>query len=390
MNLAAPYVEAETPLASIEGHDREPRERRDSPRPTSRHIVASVAMMSIGFVLTAAIVHLSIRNPLRLYAEIRSEKLAILDQWRGRESSAAFGSSHVDDGFDPRAFDAELRGTAAETTTLNLGISGGSQTEQAVVAKKFIDSLPDPGKDSQARFVLLEITAGANFTNDHLFHPRAINIYDLPIVRLAVDYSNPRKLGWRRAIGRSGFSLLAGLLHYTNVGMLSSSIFSAPLNEELLASQTGDDRRGLTPNHLAAPGSPESRADQQLFAAGGVPRPEPGEVLDGHYALLRYLADAARRKHVQLVYFVAPRLDNLITYSVFPESIKGPLGPVLILNEGQPALHPELYRAGLWHDPTHLTEAGAAIFSKLLADDLKSKLQLTAATPAPRSELAIR
>jgi hypothetical protein len=40
---------------------------------------------------------------LHLYAEVRSEKLAMLANWRGRASSAAFGSSHVDNGFD-RAF----------------------------------------------------------------------------------------------------------------------------------------------------------------------------------------------------------------------------------------------------------------------------------------------
>jgi hypothetical protein len=58
---------------------------------------------------------------------------------------------------------------------------------------------------------------------------------------------------------------------------------------------------------------------------------------------------------------------------------------VPILNEGQPALHPELFRSELWHDPTHMTEAGAAIFSRLLADDLKTRLHLTAAAAAPRN-----
>jgi hypothetical protein len=342
-------------------------------------------MLTAGFALTAGILHLCIRNPLRLYAEIRSEKLAVMDQWRGRASSAAFGSSHVDNGFDPRVFDNVLHGTAAETTSLNLGISGGAQTEQEVVAKRFIESLPDPVPGSQARFVLLEITAGANFTNDHLFHPRAINIYDLPTIRLAMDYSNARKLGLKRAVGRSGFALLAGLLHYTNVGMLSSTIFSAPLNAELFASQTDDDRRGLTPNHPSSPQSVEYRIDQGIAATNRPPEARPAEILDGHHAMLQNLAAAARRKHVQLVYFVAPRLDDLISYPVLPASIPGPLGPVFILNEGQPALHPELFRADLWHDPGHLTEAGAALYSRLLAEDLKSKLHLTTVAAAPRS-----
>jgi hypothetical protein len=381
--LATPYLE--TPLATIEGHEPEYRETRPQAPPASRHILASVVMLAAGFVLTAAVLHLCISDPLRLYAEIRSEKLAIVDQWRGRAGSAAFGSSHVDNGFDPRAFDQELRGTAAQTTSLNLGISGGSQTEQEVVAKAFIDSLPAPAPDGNRRFVLLEITAGANFTTDHLFHPRAINIYNLPTIRLALDDAGLKKLGLRRAAGRSGFAFAAGLLHYTNVGMLSSKIFSVPLNSELFASQTGDDRRGLTPNQLPAPGSPELLADEKVLANAGSPHAQAGEILGGSYTMLRDLATAARKKNVQMIYFVAPRLDDLQSYPTYPDFIQGPLGPVPILNEGQPRLHPELFRAELWHDPGHLTEAGAAVFSKLLADDLKSKLHLTEAPSAPRS-----
>lgn len=343
-----------------------------------------------GFALTAGILHALIRDPLHLYAEIRSEKLAMLDQWRGRASSAVFGSSHVDNGVDPRAFDAVLRGTTGESTTLNLGISGGCQTEQETVARTFIDSLPEPVPNSPPRFVLLEITASANFTEEHLMHPRAINIYDLHTMELAWEFAGRDRIGWRRAIGRSGFALVAGLLHYTNVGMLSSKIFSPPLNSALIANETGDDRRGLTPNHMAPRDSREFTANQEILANGRTAQSKLGEILEGHLAMLQNLAEAARQKNVQFVYFVAPRLDNLEEYPEYPASIQGPLGPVLILNEGLPSVHPELYRADMWHDPSHLTESGAGIFSRLLADDLRLKLHLTAAGAVGGSDVAVR
>lgn len=343
------------------------------PHPTTRQVVTALVMVVAGFGLAAAIIHLGIRDPLHLYAEIRSEKLAMLDQWSGRANTAAFGSSHVDNGFDPRVFDREM-GTKAGSISLNLGVSGGSQTEQAAVLDAFLKSLSLPEPDAPPRLALLEISASANFTNDHLFHPRAINIYDLRTVDLSLAFADHAHIGWWRAFGRAGFGLVAGLLHYCNLGMLSSQIFSPPMNASLFQAQTVDDRRGLTPNSTAPPDSKDFHAVQALLAAHHVARPVPGEIIGGHLELVRELAEEARRKHVRFVYFVAPRLDNLDSYTTYPAAIAGPLGPILLLNEGNPVLHPDLYRPEYWHDPMHLTAAGAALFTKILADDLRSKL----------------
>jgi hypothetical protein len=230
---------------------------------------------------------------------------------------------------------------------------------------------------------LLELTAGANFTNDHLFHPRAINIYNIDAIRLALNDAGLTSVGWRRALGRSGFALAAGLLHYLNVGMLSSRIFPAPLNCALVFSETAFDRRGLTPNQAAPKLSPDALAVQNILAQQHPSQATPGEVLDGHRVLLSDLADAARRKKVQLLYFVAPKLGNLLSYPIFPASAFDGSSSVPILNVARPEEHPELYRPELWHDPNHLTESGAAVFSRLLADELVKRLQLYGATRAP-------
>ena len=149
--------------------------------PGKGRIAASLGLFLLGFCVMAAMLHVLVRDSLHLHADIRSEKLLIMQQWQGRAVSSSFGSSHMHDGFDPRAFDDELQGTAFATRSINGAVAGGSQSEQRVMALEFVRGLRWPpvdtgGQSPQACLVLLEITAGANFTNDHLVHPRAINI----------------------------------------------------------------------------------------------------------------------------------------------------------------------------------------------------------------------
>lgn len=336
-------------------------------------ILPAIAMFTVGFAVMATSIHMCIQHPLRLYAEIRSEKLAVMQSWVGHATTAAFGSSHVDTGFDPRSFDEAMRGTQEQTVGLNLGISGGSQTEQIAVAKAFLASLPPFQNQDNARFVLLEITAGVNFTNGFLFHPRTINIYDLSAVRTSMDFSD-RRLGWRHALGRSGFAFVASALHYTNVGMLSSAIFQPALKQSLLIQQTAGGRRGLTVLDPLPSTSSESVSIQQLVNAKHAPQMQQPPLVKGYTTVLDELAPFARQKHVQLIYFVVPRLDNLVVYPQYPETVPGPDGLVPILNVASPILHPELYRAENWRDPAHLNEAGAALFSRLLAQELEKRM----------------
>src|ERR1700678_217055 len=66
-----------------------------SGRPSGREILWAVALAALGFVATAGLLHAAIRDPLHLHADIRSEKLAMMESWRGQVFSAAFGTSHV-------------------------------------------------------------------------------------------------------------------------------------------------------------------------------------------------------------------------------------------------------------------------------------------------------
>ena len=331
---------------------------------TFRKAFFSVLVGMVSFAAAASVIHLCIPAPLSLYAAVRSEKLAAFAPWRGRATSGIFGSSHIHNGFDPRTFDQVLNGKPLATTTFNLGVEGGSQSEQRVLALNFLKTLH--AQPNQACFVLLELNAGANFTNNHLVHPRTIDIYDWRTLRF-IQQLSPRSLGTDRALGRTAFAVTGSLLYYTNVGMLANRIFSPPLDQQMLADETVQDRRGLyTPDQPAG-----SAGVLKLFAdAGRDMKPQPEPLLPGNYALLSELQRDSPLHGVHFVYVVSPRIDNLTTYPQYPAEITVDGITTPILSMARPDLYPDLYQPANWIDASHLSAPGAAVLGHDLAQQL--------------------
>lgn len=337
----------------------------------SRHrIVLSLICFAGGYICLASFAHLCIvrlTQPISLYAEGRNEKLEILRLWRGRAASAAFGSSHVNNGFDPRAFDSVLAGTRLATTTINLGIEGGSQTEQHIMAREFLNTRPDCHLNGSPCFVLLELNAGTNFVPRFLFHPRAINIYDLSNIRLALSFAD-RSEGLKRWIGRAGYALAAGALYYGNTGMLSNLIFHPSLNRTLLSSETANDRRGQL-NEAMPLGV--AKALRQVFATRGqTPSVLPQSLPVGYTVLPHLLDSETGGPAVQYVFFVTPSARDLHQRPLYPAELPGPHGPIPVLDVADPVQHPDLYDFANWQDDSHLNPRGAALYSTLLAHAL--------------------
>ena len=342
-------------------------------RVSSREIMISIACAIVGFVATAGVVHAVIRDPLHLHASIRSEKLAMMDQWRGKIFSAAFGSSHMHNGFDPRIFDATLAKSPVATRSANLAIEGGSQSEQFVMAQQFLRQLKSPaqaGTANQPCVIMLELKAGANFTNDHLVDARAINIYDWRTTRLVSRFVSPT-MELTQRFGRRGFALLAMTMHYANVGMLSSKIFKPPLDESILLSQTADERRGqlIMPYHAAylpaLYGMAHRIPKQPVIPAG--------EMLDGNAELAQQLAAISPVSNVSFVYVVMPRLEDV--GAEYPDHITiagtGHIIEVPIINLGRANQNSALFDPELWYDGSHLNGVGARMATRALAEQLK-------------------
>ena len=331
----------------------------------TKTVAYSIASFFAAFFIVACLIRVVLPSPLGLYAAMRSEKLLLMDQWNGRANSAVFGSSHVHNGFDPRTFDSTLAGTPLRTTTINLGIEGGSQSEQRVMALKFVSGLrPHP---DQACFVLLELNAGANFTPDHLVHPRTIDIYDWKTVRLLRELS-PLSLGRSRAAGRFAIALVGASMYYTNVGMLSNLIFAPPLDQQMIVDQTRDDRRGLL-SPTAPPGI-TATIEKLVDAESHAMVPAPETLLPGNYELADEIMKASPVHNLRVIYWMSPRLDNLVSYPVYPPEITvdGVITPILSM--ARPDLYPDLYVPSNWADGTHLNATGAAMLGHDLAAQL--------------------
>jgi hypothetical protein len=343
---------------------------------TSRgEILASIALAVAGFLVTAGALHATLRDPLHLHADMRSEKLALLRQWHGTVFSAAFGTSHIHNGFSPRVFDAVLAGSPAATHTANLAIEGGAQSEQFVMAKEFVTHLESPaqaGAPRQPCLVVLELNAGANFVPAFMMHPRVIDIYDWPTAHLVMQFAGPgMSLGQR--YGRIGYALEAAGLHYANVGMLSNKIFAPPLDPAKLAEMTEGDRRGQTempyhPAYLPRLYSIVSHERKQPIIT-------PEQTLAGNAEMVRQLALASPVKNLSFVYVVMPKLTDLDAGADYPDhlTVAGPDGPIVvpIINLARADRYPRMYNPEIWYDDAHFDGEGARRITQIFAEELK-------------------
>lgn len=342
-------------------------------RPGAQQIGQALALAALGFVLVVTLLHLTLRDPLHLHADVRSEKLLMLSRLQGTVFSAVFGSSHIHNGFDPRVFDRDTAGSPAQTHTVNLAIEGGSQAEQRVMALEFLQHLTPPpripGRQPEACLVMLELNAGANFQTVHLVHPRAINIYDWQTARFVSHLTDDHMSLTQRA-GRTGFAFTAAALHAMNIGMLSNLIFAPPIDQATYDDQTRNDQRGQKLEELDAKN--ERSILHEISTEPAHPGREPGELTPGNSDLIAQLAAASPVPNVSFVYFVYPKISDLASTPEYPDHLEAAGHQVPILNLARPDLYPALYDPKLWHDDAHLDAAGAAQVTALFASQLKA------------------
>ena len=339
--------------------------------PGARGLAAALALFALGFVIAAALLHFTVRDPLHLHADFRSEKLVMLGQLQGSVFSAAFGTSHVHNGFDPRAFDRELAGpqpagqAGIETHSMNMAVAGGSQAEQRVMALEFVRHIQAPPR-GDACLVMLELDAGANFLTGFLVHPRTIDIYDWHTAAFVGQLTSAQMSRTQR-LGRIGYALVASGLHYINLGMVSNAIFAPQLNQALVDDQMQADRRGLLEeNHGNA------KLTEEFDATPRSSRTAPGLLTPGNTDFLREIQSASPGHALDFVYFVFPKFSDLTAEPVYPDHLEVNGHMVPIINMARPSRFPQLYRIALWRDDAHLDRDGAALLSKLLADEIKT------------------
>ncbi len=163
---------------------------------------------------------------------------------------------------------------------------------------------------------------------------------------------------------------MAMALHYMNVGMLSSRIFQAPLDRQMIIDETADDRRGILV-------MPDARTTLQVIAkmiadAPKEPMATEGMIVPGNMELMDELEAASPVHNLQMVYVVMPKIGDLTSWVDYPDSIEAAHGLAPIVNLANPKRYPQIYQAKHWHDDAHLNEAGARVATRLMAETLKT------------------
>jgi hypothetical protein len=346
------------------------RPRVHHPARRSRVLVRMVTLAT-SFAATALLLHLLIDNPRQLYAEERSEKLALLHKWSHDIDVVAVGTSRVEEGFDPAVFDATFTTSGQRTNSFNLGLPGGSQSEQRFTGLEALSALQSSNARSD-RLLLLELNAGINFPPEDVLHPRSIDLYDMDTIRFSYRFGGDE--GAVKQLGRLGFALVAGVAHYANAGMLSAIVFRSKSadNPEVALAATHGQR--------ITPASAQDRQGvAEAFSARIAPtQPAPVSLAPGNLHLiadLAYAAPATSAHPVQLAYVVTPTLADRSSAAIYPDEIRGPNGPVPIINMARPDRYPELYQQANWRNTGHLNKAGAALFTRLLAQQLDAWLR---------------
>jgi hypothetical protein len=231
--------------------------------------------------------------------------------------------------------------------------------------------------------VILELNAGGNFTNDHLVHPRAINIYDWPTTRLVMHLTAPSMTA-EQHYGRIGYALAAMGLHYSNVGMLSNEIFTPPLNQTTIEEQTADDRRGEDPQPYNASYLPQLY--ERVKRMPKQPAISPQQPLAGNTELIQRLVAASAVHNVSFDYVVMPLIDDMREAADYPDhlTVAGKDGTITvpIINLARSDRFPGIFNPELWHDPAHFTGEGAKLASRILAEQLKQWYALHGGPPA--------
>ena len=328
-----------------------------------RIVVFSLLLFLLAFAITASVVHVYLREPEALYAAGRSEKLHLLAEWKDRANAGVFGTSRIHEGFDPEIFDSQFSSTATPMKSVNLGLYGGSQTEQRIIARHYLEQM-QPHPDTLC-LVILEWNAGLNFPPENRFHPRAVNLYGLDTMRFVYGYSD-HSIPFGRRKGRLGFASLAALAHFTNTGMLSSLLFpEMPQEKDALE----EARRGLR--------SPEANKHdkeevERVFAERSKKLEyEDASILPGNRRLLDDLAQIKSAAPVHFIYLVTPTLENMNRAPKFPASMEGPNGDVPIINLADAGKFPQIFQSKYWRNTGHMNAEGAQIFSQLMGGQIE-------------------
>lgn len=342
------------------------RSRRDAADGTGRarfsHRLFYVAL-TLGAFLAASLVFRALVPPSS--PEGVAEKLSFFAKHKDEFDTLFLGSSRFHYALSPERFDTITRENGVPTRTFNFGVDGMSPPETFYVLDQILKTQP-----RSLKWVFLEFdNIQTKLHADILGTQRLLYWHDWPrtalTLRKAIDPSGQGK--WYQKLNRlwsARRNLLSHLAlfqkQFANAGRGSDLLsFQSEVQALELSQKLGPKGDGY---RLAGPPmSPESAENfrRKLAAEAAVARPEfIDPYAEGAY---RDYAAKLRQRGAGLIFVLPPSIfQSPMLFRATP-----PPGPLFLFNDCK--TYPQLCDTKVRVDEQHLTDEGAAEFTRLLA-----------------------
>jgi hypothetical protein len=292
------------------------------------------------------------------------EKVRFFAQHKDEFDTLFLGSSRFYYAISPEAFDNITRENGVPTRTFNFGIDGMNPPENFYVLDQILKTKPQ-----NLKWLFVEVDNIE--TKSHLKilgTQRLLYWHDWPRTSLVVRKAiNPRpRMKWYQKLNRLWTARRELILHlalfekqFTNVGR-AADFFSSQTDSHALESNPKLGPKGDGYRLAGEPMSPERAETFRRKLAEEISTSRP-EFIDP-YAESAYRDYAAKIRRLG----AAPIL--VIAPSIFQSPMlfrKEPPAPLLVFNDAK--AYPQLFDTRVRIDEQHLTNEGAAEFTRLLA-----------------------
>jgi hypothetical protein len=293
------------------------------------------------------------------------EKLSFFAKHRDEFDTLFLGSSRFYYAISPKDFDRITREKAVPTRSFNFGIDGMNPPETFYVLDQILKTKP-----ASLKWVFVEVDNIE--TKSHLKilgTQRLLYWHDWPRTELVLRKTmNPRPgTKWYQRLNRLWSAKRELILHFglfekqfTNVGraadFVSSLLEIRPRESEPKLGPDGDGYR------LAGTAMPPERAELFRHRLAEEVSASRSDFIDPYAeSAYRDCATRIRRAGAEPIFVVAPSIfQSPLRFRESP-----PPAPLLVFNDAR--VYPQLYDAKVRVDEQHLTNEGAAEFTRLLA-----------------------